>query len=1002
MQVGHKAESLQRLREAGFNVPRFIICDETWTEAQILEAIGKELSNVEVFAVRSSSELEDSATKSFAGQFYTALGVKRQRVFLECRKVVESIGAGRGSVIVQEFIASDAAGVMFTRVGGDRVLINSTIGLCRTVVDGRSCDEYVCDWDGTILKKTISKEKDVCYFRDGEIVNSKEGGESLSVEQVRELVRMADRVETFFGAPQDVEWCFLGTMLHLLQSRPITSTVELPEVTYYDSANIAESYTGIVLPLTCSFAQSVYEQVYTDLLSHSGVSTKELAKHSVVFKNLLGFFYGRMYYNMNNWYRTTAFVPGYQRNKQNFELMITSNIREPIAMTIQPPTSLKFLYPFIVIVKTAMFGITAKRFTLDVEQAIRELRARDLGKMDYEACVAMHRELERRLLRRWYVTVENDFFVMTYLGILKKLIPENELQSALVFRSKATEQVVALASLSRTFQDSPQELLRSFEWQEYLHTFGGRFASELKLESVGIDEDPDKLFAQINAYRDYKTPELSTYEPSGSFLKRTFVGILLRKFRKYASRREVNRLLRSNVFAIARKLFRSMGELLVEKGALENVDDVFYLRLEELLSQTASRVQIDERKNEYRGYQDVKPPAHFASSGEMPALVEGSVLTGSTIQGKPASQGKVKGRVRVFREFSMPSTIDFDILVASHTDPGWTSLIALSKGLIIEHGGVLSHASIVARELRVPAVIGASDAMRILKDGQMVEMDGSTGMIRMIEPKISLIMDARLPEGEAFFGFMEFPNDERVFEELWSDLLDEARRKGIRVLKGPVNGSIWHDYRCVKESDGSPWFTSEPRSELHQYTFLKSKSPSNEITYYSGYRERFDAILTDGRPAFESLGVKGFSIEVPERLSSEIMGDVFRLSKEVFRGSWGYTELTEAEFADLYRPGSNERQNRLYLLKKEGKTIGFGLVIVESRETWIYKTICLDPAFHGSGLGSALAYRVHLDAEQAGVKKMIYALIREGNAIGNFPKDDAVIFRRYAAFEFNV
>jgi pyruvate,water dikinase len=80
----------------------------------------------------------------------------------------------------------------------------------------------------------------------------------------------------------------------------------------------------------------------------------------------------------------------------------------------------------------------------------------------------------------------------------------------------------------------------------------------------------------------------------------------------------------------------------------------------------------------------------------------------------------------------MPTEIDFDILVTSHTDPGWTSLIALSKGLIIEHGGVLSHASIVARELGIPAVIGATNAVSYLKDNQIVEINGSMGTIKVI------------------------------------------------------------------------------------------------------------------------------------------------------------------------------------------------------------------------------------------------------------------------------
>jgi pyruvate,water dikinase len=93
------------------------------------------------------------------------------------------------------------------------------------------------------------------------------------------------------------------------------------------------------------------------------------------------------------------------------------------------------------------------------------------------------------------------------------------------------------------------------------------------------------------------------------------------------------------------------------------------------------------------------------------------------------SPGVVRGRVRVMREFTMPERIDFDILVAGHMDPGWTALIALSKGLIIEHGGVLSHAAIVARELGIPAVIGVQDATTRFADGQSVEIDGTAGTV---------------------------------------------------------------------------------------------------------------------------------------------------------------------------------------------------------------------------------------------------------------------------------
>ena len=81
------------------------------------------------------------------------------------------------------------------------------------------------------------------------------------------------------------------------------------KLTYFDSANIAESYSGIVLPLTRSFASRIYSRVYKDLLVGSGIAREKIDKYSEIFDNMLGFFYGRMYYNMNNWYTMMAFLP---------------------------------------------------------------------------------------------------------------------------------------------------------------------------------------------------------------------------------------------------------------------------------------------------------------------------------------------------------------------------------------------------------------------------------------------------------------------------------------------------------------------------------------------------------------------------------------------------------------------------------------------------------------------------------------------------------------------
>jgi len=113
MAIGGKAKSLQKLQNVGFEIPKFFICDESWSEKEVLQKIEQELSGITHFAVRSSAHGEDSKKKSFAGHFYSAIAVPKEHVYKEIQKVVSSYEGISGSVIMQEFIPSTRAGVAF-------------------------------------------------------------------------------------------------------------------------------------------------------------------------------------------------------------------------------------------------------------------------------------------------------------------------------------------------------------------------------------------------------------------------------------------------------------------------------------------------------------------------------------------------------------------------------------------------------------------------------------------------------------------------------------------------------------------------------------------------------------------------------------------------------------------------------------------------------------------------------------------------------------------------
>ena len=103
------------------------------------------------------------------------------------------------------------------------------------------------------------------------------------------------------------------------------------------------------------------------------------------------------------------------------------------------------------------------------------------------------------------------------------------------------------------------------------------------------------------------------------------------------------------------------------------------------------------------------------------------------LSGVPISPGVVQGRVKVFRHAADKKLFPGEILVARAADPGWTPLFINARGIILEIGGALQHGAVVAREYGIPCVSGLDDATSKLKDGQLVEVDGSNGVVRILE-----------------------------------------------------------------------------------------------------------------------------------------------------------------------------------------------------------------------------------------------------------------------------
>ena len=145
------------------------------------------------------------------------------------------------------------------------------------------------------------------------------------------MTRQALRIADVFGEPQDIEWTIRGPELVLLQARPVTAAPKADIGnwrTVWDNSNIQESFNGVTLPLTFSWASALYRTVFRETLRMGGASTKTIQQFEPVLRNMIGLVSGRVYYNINNWYRVLQLSPSFDRNKVDVEKML--GVQHPV------------------------------------------------------------------------------------------------------------------------------------------------------------------------------------------------------------------------------------------------------------------------------------------------------------------------------------------------------------------------------------------------------------------------------------------------------------------------------------------------------------------------------------------------------------------------------------------------------------------------------------------------------------------------------------------------
>ena len=606
-----KARHLEILKEQGFPVPRFILVSEN-------EEVDLYFSERDCFAVRSNFSSEDSGEHSFAGQFLTRLNVKREKVKEAVQEVFASYAgsldykekANRGkaeydlkqqgkaeTVLIQEMLFPEKSGVLFTK--NPKGILSEMV-----VVLGQGLGDKVVEDQENVL--TYHYFPGECLYQEGhgQSCLSEQAQESpglgLDEEELKTLFTLGERIEELFQKPMDIEFAIEKGKIYILQARAITTLdMHLP-TRILDNSNISESFPGICLPLSESFAGEMYSGIFTSLGRR--FLGKRVSSYEAVFQRMVGGFSGRMYYEISSWYDILRLLPFSGKIIPVWQGMLgVSN--EEISFSKKKPgfflkcrIALLFCYYFIV----------SQRKMKELDKFFQERYASYSKRVDEEEeAPALYRiflEMKEDLLREWDITLMNDMvsFISTHLYGKKTAFSLETM--------KPVRALSALKAVARKHGLDSEEYRR--EKKSYISAYGDRIEGELKLETRTYRSNEELLDRWIldaleteetdraglpeaghsiqKAYGEKDRFEKDSIEidfaekdceetsrmekPSEQKQRKSF---LYRLAESSCNNREISRLHRTRCFGLMRRIVDKIGEKTIGF-------DVYYLRLDEL------------------------------------------------------------------------------------------------------------------------------------------------------------------------------------------------------------------------------------------------------------------------------------------------------------------------------------------------------------------------------------------------------------------------------------